>query len=1279
MAKYVKSHSNYVLKTKHQEINDGIAYERDITTIGGRDRFAKGQIPIYKSGNFVITVNGDNTAYKKTPSQEWKGNDEGDVWTLDILKNYEKDEKSSYDERIVIKKDYYDLRDFAYFGSCSELIRTSVNNVIDKFPGELFVPTIDVWIFDDGAKFYSKEVAEAYANDNGVDVPEKSIETISVTYTDTKNPLVDEHGEKIYTTLPVTRNFKLPEGVDNGPDATLFVIDNPFGINIHNYMLPEGADPLKYFAEGGINNYVAYSLIDGEWDFDNPIEIKSEGLVQYFDPERKVLSKIVVEEECKNDTVLSTGKPIYTQDYCPGDYMGYVDINMGEGCGMVENKNCVSDTVNIGLSITGDVNSCYARIYVFMGDNNEVKYFVDPNFVKQEEGKIYTIGCMLSKRIRPKNNIIEDYYKSLNSFEQILLNRDTDYSAMFEVINESDYGYYVETKRYKFPTTYGGYNLGSKGSAFAEYLEKLVKIGEYYDERFTDNLWRSMTHEAIRNFDWTYTRHFNPGDEIDYVEGGSKIQKIIRLYGREFDEIRSYIDGITNCNTITYDNINNLPDYFFTDKLEEDGWDVKLVNPLKITNYANGIDVTNNVTPAQNKANTYGSYHIDRIFNDDFGTTSVKPYTKEKINSVRNVICDKYIKVDTDGDPSCISDEVNVQFAAKNALINSAETTCYGTKQGENQRDGYHDDCCNVVKMYTSEVGYTTSEINSEFFKRLILNSKSILRHKGTKDSIEMILAMFGLRSKDYVFNNDTYFRVARDNSGESLVLSDFGKQYYRDVDLNNSIPYDYEVKEYTAFTTRITDTYDSSKQMYFMDWINSLKLTTYNTPEFRSGRYVSYQGLPVAYRLVDNGNRYVYPSFQNYFQYDGGMYYQMNGGWLSKSPFMFDTKNNIIPEEKVKYSELFTETVKNIKCVQTLDELLKNGSLATEPGEICQVIDLSGKYAIVDGNVYDIVKDDDGFDFFNATIWNNSLAVGNALFTGFVYISNPYAQGGKVKIDLSDDSYNGKNVKIYIVNGNVDVHSNSSSISTFTIFENGKYMDGNNFTHYFRINDPDYSNELSVLGWQQLRDTEYEYYMMDAVVDYDKGNNPHTGNMMYDKGHEYLNRYAHLFKPIYENGLFFTSGVDEDVYELSQDYGFIDLVNEEECEKNYDQYLYEDDKCHFFGDLLTKDGITHKYNLDSFNSLDSLSYRWVDLNFGRINKYHYGDKATGTKDGVTNQIVNTKRVDIDFFLDKEEYSNEWLEEVKYVDSVILPYLTQVIPSNIILTVKYKQKTYRTC
>ena len=59
---YIKSHSNYVLKKKHQTINNGIIYERDITTIGGLNQFSPNQVPIYKSSNFIITINNDNSS-----------------------------------------------------------------------------------------------------------------------------------------------------------------------------------------------------------------------------------------------------------------------------------------------------------------------------------------------------------------------------------------------------------------------------------------------------------------------------------------------------------------------------------------------------------------------------------------------------------------------------------------------------------------------------------------------------------------------------------------------------------------------------------------------------------------------------------------------------------------------------------------------------------------------------------------------------------------------------------------------------------------------------------------------------------------------------------------------------------------------------------------------------------------------------------------------------------------------------------------------------------------
>ena len=56
----IKSHSNYVLKKKHQTVSDGTIWERDITTIGRVNFFAPGQQPIFRENNFIITVRNDN-------------------------------------------------------------------------------------------------------------------------------------------------------------------------------------------------------------------------------------------------------------------------------------------------------------------------------------------------------------------------------------------------------------------------------------------------------------------------------------------------------------------------------------------------------------------------------------------------------------------------------------------------------------------------------------------------------------------------------------------------------------------------------------------------------------------------------------------------------------------------------------------------------------------------------------------------------------------------------------------------------------------------------------------------------------------------------------------------------------------------------------------------------------------------------------------------------------------------------------------------------------------
>ena len=135
MAKYIKSYSNYVLKKHHQTLGDNSKiYERDITTIGGLNQFAPGQVPIYKSSNFIITVNNDYKSPRSFLKNGFEKNGDGEVWTLKNINESEDFEKNEKSLQIVLKQDYYRLRDFAYFGSCSELIRASVLDIVNRFP-----------------------------------------------------------------------------------------------------------------------------------------------------------------------------------------------------------------------------------------------------------------------------------------------------------------------------------------------------------------------------------------------------------------------------------------------------------------------------------------------------------------------------------------------------------------------------------------------------------------------------------------------------------------------------------------------------------------------------------------------------------------------------------------------------------------------------------------------------------------------------------------------------------------------------------------------------------------------------------------------------------------------------------------------------------------------------------------------------------------------------------------------------------------------------------------
>lgn len=1250
---YIKNRSNFVKQTKHQLINSGSIWERDITTIGGLNSFNENQTPIYQSSNFILTVNNENNVSKYFQKQNWEENNTSEVWTLNNINIETNDGDTDDTLKIVLKPDYYNLKSFAYYGSCVELIRASVSNIAKNFPGELY--------FESG----------------------------TTVYYETK-----EKGEITSKVL----------GGDN-----LFLVDNPFNLDIHTETInvtEQESTPLKYIAAN--KNWEKYELITTSG--------------------RKEITSITINKEDKDC-------------FKSGDKLAEIIIN---------EKIVIQAYMNVG---------------------NEVTYLAS--------------GGTSTFSIRPKETYLNQFFKSLDAFESILMNKNSDpkYTAILEVTKENDFTLETSLQSFTFPTTHGGYNLAVNTVKYEHYIDSLAQVASFYDEYYCDNLYRCMTHESIKNFDFSYTRSYEDGQTDAYIEGGEKFQNTLRLIAREFDEIKYYIDNLRNSTRITYDNIGNIPDYFLTDTLDVEGWDIINTYPLSLTESfyikdtkyirindsrkAITIDEdgkSTNINVGVNESGntvTYAAtkYPLTRTFNQDL-TLKITPYSKNNFKNYPNgyfLVCDCG---QTSRDMIDGVGKYSENFPYSLVLANKNDQYIY-------------DDCAQIarlrIKPYTSEKEYTMNEVNNHFMKMLKLNSRYILRHKGTIKGIEMLLSLFGLKSKEYI-----------DKSKNSIYNPNSGRTY------------DYEIVEKTTFMKPLVDKYNEKRGEYEIDWYNSTKSIAYSSEDYLSGIYNSYQGLPVAYDEITNNDttvRVLFPYFNKEAEIDGKPYYQMNGGWLRKSPYKFDKNNNIIPKTS------YTETLDNVQSVKNLQELLSIKLQYLTDSSIVHVKDLSQDYIIVDGEVYPILSEmisGKTYHYIALNVLNQSVKLGKTIYRNDVWVSNPHIsvlqqeEGQHIPLYLLSDN---ETIKVYLIedetvslvkdaykfwDGDDTTHSvtnefgtweyvyddstktmtithkpfepyikfneYSKTYSTFAIFSGGSQIsyeiikeEGNerykqvkieNPSHYFKLNSLNNKMELGGNGWNQLSIDSDDYRIINTIVNNFKGNNPHRGNLKYDNGYEYISYFTKLFKYAINNNKFDArcySGKEDYTSSLTviNDIGFAiasgnstsEAITVDDSTKFYK--TYRDSKIHYFGNKYIQDinKVVEKeittYNGISpilLDSTDSKEFEktYSTLSYSGTTKMEFSNYSSGTTTpsniytifdsnevysgfsgeskisgytlGYSEQIVNTKVVDIIFYIDKskKEYSSHNLITTKYLDSVIIPYLTQMIPSNTILNIEFK-------
>ena len=1415
MAKYIKSHSNYVINQKHQTTKDGTIYERDITTIGGRDQFAPGQIPIYRSGNFVITTNGEvQKSFKIDSNSSWESNNGNieDVWTLKTLEDKAIDKTASNDNSIVIKQDIHNLSDFAYWGSCSELFRTSVGDILNRYPGEYYLPYNNVDLYtrtwnytqtvdSNGSEvvkgtnnhWYYLETGDEYSgpttstnivtgSDLFFSVEEiKNNEPISacvvndVVVTDTdfivsgrtveldggviatlpnvtyrfssqedvnvgvtgfynKNidphpfeltlyefrdgticyRLIDNDGEYVYYNIETYEKYEDPgHHPINTITRSVFMLDNPFNLDmLRSYENEESGNPLKYLRVD--KNYEKYYFItenDEKYDFDISVHflVADMGNIDLFRTSPIAPSQIEVTSESGNSVNTELGVTLSSQfrlfgewsqyaNFCPGDILAVIDLTI-HGAQFKTNLTGIEEGVtNLNIppsegenplaTVTlsdGFADTAMIHIYAFIGDDNQIVYAVDFDEI-EEEG---VLGC----HIRPKEEYIDDYYESLDTFEYVLINPNTTpiHTAHFNVINEDEYGYTTNNEFITFPTGRGGHNLATDGPAYGLYMNHLMEIGEFYDERFSDNIWRSMTHEAIKNLDWSQTKNDDELKNKGYEDGFGKMEKTIRVMGRYFDAVRVYVDSLKESNTINYGDGSKLPDYFMSDKLEEYGWDVIQIQPYSLTIYSSydknpypydepkiADEKRNKVTVNIN--NQDYDYQLIRKFYVDNSSEKIMPYSPVDENGEDRTSIPSY---------DCAHNEID--WEDRDVAVNP-ETGLFARE----------------IKKYSSNKKYTYPEINTEFQKRLVLNSKNICKKKGTIHGIESILAMFGFRSKS--FAEKTQDLIYKTPERKIAVLD-----------------YDYDIKESVIVIDKpIIDEKDYvSGADYLYDNINTLKDIIYESEDFANGIMTPYEGLPVIYyEDEEKKQRCLYPNFDSSEVYDGNPYYQMNGGWMQKKPFTFDVDNDIVLSTEKQ--RVFTETSKDVKTVANIEELIDIPYYELSNGDIIRVKDTTGLYVIIDGVVYELTVDDSESVkryYFSITVDGSIAKVGNTYFENTITVTDPHSITGMKKYILSNDVMNGESIRIYVDVYSQDnqhiaaAYSNVQSITSVSLYDG--YVNDESLTDYFVITNIYSANEISEKGWKRLKVTDSEYFLVNNLRNNYKGNNPHKGNMRYDAGEEYFSYFTKLFKYAIEDEHFserFYDTYGEDADSLAQHFGFSISGSglNGDCGFTYGDSIKDGN-----GYVKGTNGTSYnnlyfnkhkiliecdKHPLNVFKASGSEHFYYGDepelFNGVCRNlpvKEYMGDKSDIDAMGLFgDRVINTKLLNITFYLNADfpesfmygpehnDVDHVGPEEVpftvdgqcmiKYIENTVMPFLTQMLPSSTICQVEYRSR-----
>lgn len=359
-------------------------------------------------------------------------------------------------------------------------------------------------------------------------------------------------------------------------------------------------------------------------------------------------------------------------------------------------------TKEVSVSQYRDLNTTYTRYSLFYkGVEYPIVDFTPSNdftsgfteFVVEGNpfmGASYSLENIV---IRPNTYYTNTIFnENFDEIEKFLLNRLSNpvYTAVFDVPQMTDNGTYYFLKQTVTWPIDGIWNIDIRTPNFDSYIELVGDIAISMDEFKTNIVSRFLTTGAFKEFDTQ----------------DQKVEKILQIYGREFDEVRKYIDSLATINSVNYNVGNDVPSQLLKNIAETIGWGTN-ISPISETDFLDSV----------------------------FGTTNISNFP------------------------------------------------------------GY-------------SRTLTPTELNYQYYRNIILNSAYLFKSKGTRKSIEALMALIGAPQALVEFNETIYLadgKINMEQFNEQFAQISGGTYTTESVTLDPNNVYTIYGQPYTGYTTTST------------------------------------------------------------------------------------------------------------------------------------------------------------------------------------------------------------------------------------------------------------------------------------------------------------------------------------------------------------------------------------------------------------------------------------------------------------------------------------------